>query len=44
MWNELAHCARRQWRIWGMAGTARAMDATLTGGAKIAWQNNNLYV
>jgi len=27
-----------QWRIWGMAGMERALGATLTGGAKIAWQ------
>jgi len=27
-----------------MAGMAHAMGATLTGGAKTAWQNLNLYL
>ena len=39
--SDLSTChytAYKQWRIWDMAGMARAMGATLTGGAKIVWK------
>jgi len=36
--EQLDHVWFQQWRIWGMAGMACAMGATLMGGAKTAWQ------